>query len=214
MGTYTDGIMGTFLGKVGPVVGLTWKGKNVMRAAPRKRKAPLTKNEKKHRLKFAMVNEFIKGVMDLVNYGYHPEIAHQTGFNKAFSYNFKNAVVMVGDKSEIDYSMVLLSRGDLPRPEALVADTSSPGKIVFSWKDNTGKGQALASDLAFFAFYSEEKKEWMYKTKLAERNQEKYTFEQVAGWTGLSLQTYFGFVSANENESCDSVYLGTVVLKE
>ena len=36
MGTYNKGILGAFSGKVGPVVGATWRGKDVMRSLPKK----------------------------------------------------------------------------------------------------------------------------------------------------------------------------------
>ena len=36
MGTYNKGILGAFSGKVGPVVGATWRGKEVMRSLPKK----------------------------------------------------------------------------------------------------------------------------------------------------------------------------------
>jgi hypothetical protein len=213
MGTYANGIGGSFTGKVGSVVGVIWKGKNVMRSVPRKRTAPLTKNEKRHRAKFALVNKFLSPVMDLLNYSYHAEVTHQTGFNKAFSYHIKNAVVLVNDKPAIDYSMALLSKGDLPKPESLVADAGSPGKIIFSWKDNSGKGQALSTDQAFVALYNEKRDEWISKTKLTERSAEKYEFTNSSLWTGVDLQIFFGFVSANGQESCDSVYAGEVVVK-
>jgi hypothetical protein len=214
MATYANGIGGSFTGKVGTVVGVVWKGKTVMRSAPKKRTAPLTKNEKRHRAKFALVNKFLSRVMDLLNYSYHAEVTHQTGFNKAFSYHFKNAVILVSDKPVIDYSMALLSKGDLPKPESLIVDTDSPGKIIFNWKDNTGRGRALATDQVFIALYNENRDEWIYKTKLTERSAEKYEYSDPFLWTGVSVQTFFGFVSANGLESCDSVYVGALVVKK
>jgi hypothetical protein len=212
MGTYTKGITGNFTGKVGAVVGLVWKGKNVMRAVPKKRTAPLTNNENRHRAKFRLVNMFLKEVMGLVNISYHTELAHQTGFNKAFSYHIKNAVVFVDDEPAIDYSMVLVGKGDLPKPDSLTMDASSPGKIIFTWVDNSGRGQALSTDQAFVAFYNEKQSMWTYKTNVTERSLEKYEFNMPVSGTGDVLQTYFGFISASGLESCDSVYLGTVVV--
>jgi hypothetical protein len=213
MGTYSNGIIGSFNGRVGAVVGVMWKGKNVMRSRPKKRTAPLTSNEIRHRVKFALVNNFLKNMIDLVNYSFHSELQHQSGYNKAFSYIIKNAVVLKDSKPFIDYSMVLLSKGDLPKPESLMTETSESGKIIFSWKDNSGKGQARSSDLAFMSFYNEENNIWFGKEKVAERSQEKCEFYLPAEYGGLELQTYFGFVSANEKESCDSVY-GVFVFKK
>jgi len=214
MGTYNNGITGSFNGRVGPVVGVMWKGKSVVRARPKKRTAPLTPNERRHRAKFALVNNFLRGAISLVNYSFHSELLHQSGYNKAFSYNIKNAVVLKENKPFIDYSMSLLSKGDLPKPESFVADTSESGKIIFTWKDNSGRGQALSSDLAFVALYSEEKNIWLGEEKVAERSEGKYEFNLPAEYGDLEFQIYFGFVSANEKESCDSVYAGAIVFKK
>ncbi len=36
MGKYNKGILGAFSGKVGPVVGSSWRGRDVLRSCPKK----------------------------------------------------------------------------------------------------------------------------------------------------------------------------------
>ena len=55
MGTYNKGILGAFSGKVGPVVGATWRGKDVMRSLPKKSNRLATAFQQQQRSKFAMV---------------------------------------------------------------------------------------------------------------------------------------------------------------
>ena len=77
-----------------------------------------------------------------------------------------------------------------------------------------GGGQALASDLALAAFHGEETNTWFREEKAAERRREKYEFDLPEDGRGLTLQAYFGFVSANGKESSDSVYVGAVVVEK
>ena len=80
-----------------------------------------------------------------------------TGFNKGYSYNIKNVFTGEYPDLSIDYSLVMLSRGDLPNADSPSAISSSPGSLDFSWTDNTGKGKALKTDKAFVAIYCKKK---------------------------------------------------------
>ena len=55
MGTYEQGILGAFSGLVGPVVGASFRGKNVMRGRPKKTKKVPTLGQLAQRAKFAAV---------------------------------------------------------------------------------------------------------------------------------------------------------------
>ena len=61
MGTYNKGILGAFSGKVGPVVGASWRGKEVMRSLPKKSNRVATATQLLQRQKFAMVQAFFIG---------------------------------------------------------------------------------------------------------------------------------------------------------
>jgi hypothetical protein len=52
MGTYNKGILGAFSGKVGPVVGASWRGKEVMRSLPKKSGRAATSTQLLQRLKY------------------------------------------------------------------------------------------------------------------------------------------------------------------
>jgi hypothetical protein len=62
MGTYNKGILGAFSGKVGPVVGASWRGKDVLRSLPRKGIRVATETQLLQRLKFSTASEFLNSV--------------------------------------------------------------------------------------------------------------------------------------------------------
>ncbi|MCO6163351.1 hypothetical protein [Flavobacterium sp. NRK F7] len=58
MGTYNKGIIGAFSGKVGPVVGASCRGKEILRSLPKKSNRIATPEQALHRMKFTAVISF------------------------------------------------------------------------------------------------------------------------------------------------------------
>ncbi|HSZ32837.1 MAG TPA: DUF6266 family protein, partial [Puia sp.] len=156
MGILVNGINGAVIGKVGPAVGYMWKNKNVIRSKASKSKKPLSPLQKQQHAKFSLMNNFLIPAKSLLNITYAHLVVNMTGFNKAFSYNVKNAITGYYPNLKIDYSRVLLGRGDLTNVPAAIATPSSEGTLRFNWTDNSGEGSAKSADQVFVAIYSEE----------------------------------------------------------
>ena len=87
-----NGINGPFSGKVGAVVGYKWKNKSVMRGLPfAKKTAPFTLQIQQH-AKFRLMNAFLIPLTKFLNITYNNLAVDMSGYNKAFSYNVKNAI--------------------------------------------------------------------------------------------------------------------------
>ena len=102
-------------------------------------------------------------------------------------------------------------RGDLPNVASAGVVSPSAGKLEFSWTDNSGKGNALATDKAFVAAYCEELKDWEYRLDLAARSAGTCTLD-ITPFSGKDVQTYFGFVSANGKDVTDTIFTGLVTV--
>src|ERR1700722_9756998 len=87
MGKLLQGINGPFSGKVGPVVGYMLNNQAVIRSLPGRSKKPLTPKKFHQRGKFALMNDFLGQLTDLLNLTYGHLVVNMTGYNKAFSYN-------------------------------------------------------------------------------------------------------------------------------
>ena len=210
MAIIPQGITGPFIGRVGPVVGYVSRGKAVMRGRPdlSKSRKPSTLQRQQH-AKFSLMNKFLAPIIPFLNETKKTVDIDLTGYNKAFSYNVKNAIA--GDYPEliIDYNMVLLSRGDLPNVKSSQAESLSPGQITFHWINNSGTGLALPNDKSFIAVYCEELNDWIYGLDLSVRSDGNHRFD-VVKFSGCLVQAYIGFLSANGNEVSDSLYIGAV----
>ncbi len=210
MGKFYSGINGPFSGKVGTVVGYLYKGIPVMRGLP-DRKKPSTPNELNQQARFRLMNKFLTPLNDLLNITFAHLAVGMTGRNKAFSYNLKNAVTGVRPDLAIDYTMVLLSRGDLPTAESPTVSSPSSGLLEFSWTDNSGKGKASGEDKVFVAVYHKDTGNWYRQMDIATRADGKCKLElQKDTYAGKLLHVYLGFVAASGKDASDSVYLGMV----
>jgi hypothetical protein len=211
MGILMNGINGPFSGKVGAVVGYVSRGKSIMRSLPNinKSRKPSPLQAQQH-VKFSLMNKFLGPIIPFLNITNKTDNPDLSGYNKAFSYNVKNAISGSYPDLVINYEMALLTRGDLPNVKQSTAKSDSIGKITFSWTDNSGSGQARSGDKAFVAIYCPEiANGWVYGFDLAERSAGRFLFD-VAQFSGNLAHAYIGFLSNNGNEVSDSLYLGSV----
>jgi Family of unknown function (DUF6266) len=210
MAIIPQGITGPFIGRVGPVVGYVSRGKSIMRGRPNlsKSRKPSMLQRQQH-AKFSLMNKFLGPIIPFLNETKKTIDIDLTGYNKAFSYNVKNAIAGAYPDLILDYSMVLLSRGDLPNVKSSQAESQQSGQITFHWADNSGTGLALPNDRNFVAVYCKELNDWLYGLDLTERSAGSYVFD-VARFSGRTVQVYIGFLSFNGKDVSDSLYVGAV----
>ena len=209
MAKFSQGINGPFYGKVGTVVGYMWKGIPVMRGLPKTRTKPFSSKELNQQAKFRLMNGFLTPLKDLFNVTFAHLAVQMSAYNKAFSYNIKNATTGFGPDLAIDYNMVLISRGDLPRAESVAASTSSPDMIQFTWSDNSGKGKAKETDKVFVAVFQKELGHWTSELNIATRGLGKCEIN-IAHFSGKPVHGFIGFISADGKDASDSQYTGLV----
>src|SRR5258705_13066987 len=114
MGTYVKGILGGFSGKVGTVVGSTWKGIPVMKSVSGPRKGNPTLLQLEQQGRFSLMIKFLQPLAALFNQTYGNSAVGMSGFNKAFSYNVLNGITGVYPAFTVNFPMLLISKGDLP----------------------------------------------------------------------------------------------------
>jgi hypothetical protein len=211
MGTLLNGITGPFKGRVGPVVGYMWKNKAVIRSLPGRNKRPLSPLQIQQHAKFSLMNYFLNSLKELLNITYGHLVENMTGFNKAFSYNVKNAITGNHPDLKIDYTRVLLGRGDLTNVSMPIVNVSSVGTLEFSWTDNSETGSAKATDRVFVAVYGEEQNNWIYGLNLATRNAGNCVID-ITRMKGKEVQTYIGFINEQGTDVTDTLYAGSIQL--
>jgi hypothetical protein len=208
MGKIDQGILGGFSGKVGSVVGGSWKGINYMRVHT-KPTNPNSDKQVNQRTKFTLVLSFLKPLTPFLRVGYKLFTAKQTAFNAAMSQVLLNAVIGEAPDSVIDFTSVQVSRGTLAPAQGAATNYAS-GEISISWTDNSNANIANATDKALVVVYNAIKGEAIYETAGSTRSAALQTISLPIEWIGDSVHVYLGFITEDGKNVANSVYVGAV----
>ena len=208
MGQISKGILGGITGKVGTVVGASWRGIEYIRSMPSKRRSANTEKQQMQQLKFALVTAFLQSVKNVLELGYKNQAFRMTPLNSALSYHLKNAVTGQYPDFTIVYPQVQISRGNLPNATSPLAAAGAAGTISFNWTDNTGLGKAKAGDKAILVAYCEALGHAVYLID-PPRSAGSASLA-VPAFSGKVVQTWISFVTADEKDIATSVFTGEV----
>jgi hypothetical protein len=211
MAKLINGINGPFSGKVGTVVGYVLRGEGIMRGLPKERTGPPSVAQLQQHAKFRLIQNFFSGLVPLLNMTYSSVAVQMTGFNKAFSYNVKNAIAGTYPDLKIDYSKVLVGKGDLQNVPSATLDNSTEGELSFEWIYDRAVPNAYPTDQVFVAIYCGEKKMWISELNPAARKAGSCTIN-ITNFKGKEVHTYIGFISNDGKDATNSLYTGMVQL--
>jgi len=211
MGKYEKGVLGSFHGRVGTVVGSSWKGIQVMKSKSGKRTGKPTQKQVIQQARFAFMGKFISPLAKLLDLTFNAAGVQMSGINLAFRYNYRNALTGTYPAFGLDYSKVLVSKGDLMNAIDPSAESGSGGQVIFNWTDNSGLAQANATDRSILVVYSPENNRALYISNGPVRN--AGTGSIHAGiFSGSTVETWLAFISEDGNAVASSVYTGQVVV--
>lgn len=212
MGTYNKGILGAFSGKVGPVVGATWRGKEVMRSLPRRSKKEPTEAQLTQRMKFSTATAFLTPLKPITSRYFKGDNILKTRQNQALSYHMTEALTFVDPNYVITLNKVQISKGDLT---GMVSGTLAAGagqSVDFNWTDNSTEGDAQPTDVLVVALYEPTTKTTVYSLNAGLRSAGSSTVVVPAYLSGLTLHAWATFVSADEKKYATSIYLNSVII--
>lgn len=140
MANYNQGILGPFSGKVGPVVGSTWKGRQVMRGRPypKKKVTPSTLQAMVQQ-RLRVISEFLRPLGGLISTGmrFAAKAAAITPRNYATKRNMENSMNLSGSTWSVIPSTIEISAGNFGNVESLQM-TQSAQSFNISWTSNAG----------------------------------------------------------------------------
>jgi hypothetical protein len=212
MGTYNKGILGAFYGKVGTVVGSTWRGKDVMRSLPRRSNRAATLLQQRQRDKFTLVTNFLLPISTIPGRYFGAKGGLKTQRNLAMSYLMKQAALHNGTEAYWDFPKILLTRGDLLGLATLSAVADTNQTVTVNWVDNSGQGNADASDTVLAVAYEETSGLIWTAETIATRDTETVTLPLPAYWSGLAVHVWVAVVTADDTKYATSQYLSTITL--
>jgi len=211
MGKYQKGILGGFQGTVGTVVGSSWKGIDYMKSKSRRSKKAPTPAQLEQQVKFTLLARFVSSIGSLLMTSFKDSAIEMTGTNSAFKYNFDHAITGSYPAFALDYSQVLVSKGQLLSASNPVAVAAGSGQVKMTWDDNSGTAMANAGDKCIAVVYCPELKRAVYTTAGNARSTGVFTLD--AGiFTGKTVETWLAFISADGADVATSVYTGQLAV--
>ncbi len=114
MAKIKKGILGPLSGKLGPIIGGTWKGipyirENKAHAGKKTRSAAQLANE----AKFKFVNDWLVPFQPYLSVGFENLAVRKTAIAAAFSANYKTVFSGVSPNIEVAYDQLQISTGKL-----------------------------------------------------------------------------------------------------
>jgi hypothetical protein len=213
MATIKQGILGGFSGKIGTVVGSTWRGKNVLRSAPRKSTKPASAAQQKQRDKFAGVLQFLMPLKGILTETFGATVGSKSPFNNAMSYHMKEAVKQTTDGFQLAYAKVLIGKGGLCGIENPVVQMLPIHRLQISWDDNSTQGLAYPTDDFLIVAYVPSLQSFTYAMGDSDREagQGKLNFQE--SFYGETVHLWVTFYNAKIALAATSTYLGSFVIE-
>jgi hypothetical protein len=212
MGSISKGILGGFSGKVGTVVGANWRGKDIIRSLPKRSSRIPTEQQAIQRLKFAVAIHFLSPLTSVLRAYFGQKQNAKSKSNLAVSYHLQEAIAGDNPDFTIDYSKVIIAKGDLLGLENPEAAPQATAEIVFIWEDNSGQGLALPTDKLVVVAHNESRNLSEIRDLAAPRSALTYTLSLPDSWVGDTIHCYVTFAAEDRSKNGLSVYMGPMVL--
>lgn len=219
MGTIKQGILGGFRGRVGNVIGSTWKGQDVMKIRPASVFNPNTERQQQQRAKFGLVGRFNKAHLNLIRIGFRAYTKNMTAGNAAMSYNLANAVTGIFPDLSIDFSKVMISMGTLTPVNEVSTTSEASASITLNWAPNIQTARGKDSDQLIASLYDTLTGEVIYFPACASRLESTVSLSLPANWSGRTAEVFVFLVSlegnglaASRDSVSNTVYAGTVAI--
>lgn len=211
MGKIQTGILGGFQGKVGTVIGSTWRGEDIIKALPKKRADNPSELQKLQRIKFKAVSELLNPIRDTLSKYFSNDVGIKSRYNLATSYHLLNAVEVTDEVATILFSRVIISKGTLysfQNPTVVPTGT----EVTLNWEDNSLMGNAKAEDNVSVVFYSQELMMFFVYENVAKRSELTTSITLPQNLAGSAVEAYAFLYSDATKFSSNSVYLGNIAL--
>lgn len=209
MGKLVGGPFGMLHGRVGNLVAYVLKGQNVMRQIGRSEK-PLTLARKANCEKMTVVNRFLQPALAFIQVGFRFEAAgtNRNAYNGAVSYNKMNALQGEYPNISMDYSKVLVSKGNLAVAKQAQIERTEEG-LVFTW-DTSDIPIEQKNDRAMLLVSFPELGEVGYHPSGSKRSEGKDLLPIDWNCKDARMEAYISFVNPEGTKVSDSVYVGSI----
>jgi len=214
MARYKSGINGPFSGKIGPVIGSSWRGVDYMKSEAKPNDKPATEKQLHQRHIFTMVNSWLRPLRELIWIGFQAFKGTKTPMNGLVSFILKEAVTGFGVDSSIVFSKVVFSRGELFI--SLIKEVLSlPGCILnIKWENGPASVFNKDNDKATFIVYNPVKGAFVTFKNITARSANEVSLKLPKHFKNHTVHCWMHYVNAAGDAVSTSLYVGEIsVLK-
>lgn len=208
MAEIKKGILGGFSGKVGPVVGVNWRGKDIIRSLPKKSKSQPTDLQLMQQIKFKKIIGFLQPIRLILNLYFGNRVGLKSRYNIATSYMLNNALEMENGLPIIVLERVLVSKGDLVGFLQPTIETAGGDSFQMNWEDNSGQGNAQPSDFVNLVCYCEELNSFEVFQNVVTRDSMIIDVTLPTYYNGKKVNFWAFLNSETKAMASTSIYLG------
>lgn len=213
MAKTNTGILGSFVGTIGPVTGYLRNGQNILRSSTSNVRYKHTALRTEQLEKIKVCNRFTKAFSrtGFFNKAFPAYGSYGTGYNRVTSVLMNQALLGNYPDIHLSYPQVMISKGKLPQALHAAATTMTDGNIYFSFSDNSDTGTAAATDKVILVAYCEALNHAMFSLSAATRKDCEAVLK-TSPLKGYAVETWIGFLSNDETNASDSFYTGRLEL--
>ena len=211
MSRNNSGVLGNFIGTIGPVTGFMRNGQNFLRSSTSSVKNKRTPLQRAQQGKINICTAFVKAFSGtgFLNKSF-PAYGHTgTGYSRAISALMSRALTGEYPDMALSYPQVLISKGSLPGAQSAKMVKKPNNTLQFSFADNSGVGIAAPNDTVILVAYAPDLQQAVFGLYNGFRKDKKAVLN-VAALSGHSVETWIGFLSKDEADASDSVWTGSV----
>lgn len=214
MARFLNGANGNFRGKVGSVIGSSWKGIHYIKGLYKKSTVPATEAQRDIRERFRVLMNFFNPLPEVLKLGFgHIDKRRKTPMNIALRRNFHEAVLKGTDGYALSYPDIRLSSGGLMNPSRIQL-TNVGDVIIVDWGANVNWLNGTPEDRVVVLLYNVEQN--LFLTSEEEqplRSEVQATVEVPEDFVGQTGHAWFFVCSANGKRASETRYLGELTFR-
>lgn len=208
MAKLSTGINGPIEGKVGTVIGSSWRGIPYIKAAHRKKPERRTPDEALTQSSFSRLHFWLQPILPFLREGFKDYSETVFGFTAAKGYNLKYAFKGDRTNKELDPSLIQVSDGELPLPSYASVEKSGDFSLKFSWDPFSESFDARRDQVMLLAYDDVKKKyRWILLGQFRSAGMDTLELEETPG---CNYHVYLAFIAHDRSKRSKSVYLGRV----
>ena len=206
MARLTNGIFGPFTGKVGGVVGSSWRGMPILKTAPKESTKKPSPAQLLQRAKFSFAMAFLYPIKPFLAERFGKMEGTKAPFDLALSYHLKEAILMEDDMLLMNYPKVCISKGHLRGLEVTAASLQSANILTLQWTNNSAQSFASGGDLLTVAVYVPSATSFFFFENIALRQDGTTQLTLPEEAVGVEIHCWGTFVTFTGSRAATSTY--------